>query len=78
MNVNEEDGPDLVDGEKFVEIKFLLVNPKEHKKIKNLDYHRAWTVMEHQINYEKEIGLKGYWGLGIYELNNPVRSIRER
>ncbi len=78
MRLNEEKGPDIIDDGKFLELKFLLINPKKHKEIKNSSYPKVWTVMDHQMNYEKDTGLKGYWGLGIYELNIPIKSIRDK
>ena len=77
MNVNENPGPDLVDEYKFVELKFSLINPKNNKN-KILNYPKSWTVLEHQMDYENNIGLKGYWGLGIYELDRPIKSIRSK
>jgi len=71
MNINENIGPDLIDKFKFVELKFTLVNAKEN----NNNNPRAWTVLENQVGYEQETKLKGYWGLGIYELNKSVKNI---
>jgi len=60
MNIHEENGPDLIDDGKFVELKFALINPKEHKDAKNSNYPKAWTVMNHQMDYDKDTNLKGY------------------
>jgi hypothetical protein len=70
-------GPDLTynDGEGdrcCVELKWALVPeiPVEAK------YPKAWTVDEGQIDYPKTYG-KGYWGVGLYTLDRPVRDITD-
>jgi hypothetical protein len=63
LQVNPGTGPDLIDQERNlgVEIKFGL-SPN------------SWTVLEHQLGYNRE--RECYWGLGIYSLDRPVSSIR--
>jgi len=74
MRVNEQNGPDLIDDGKFVEIKFALTNPTKNNQKNN--YPKAWTVLEHQMDYLKQQkGKRGYWGLGLYELTKAVKSI---
>lgn len=70
MNVNPEDGPDLIDNRKIVEVKFTLVSPRK--------YPEAWTVLEHQMNYPQDCNKTGFWGLGKYWLKIPVREIHEK
>jgi len=74
MNWNRANGPDLLDDNKFVEIKFTLTNSNGGNENK---YPKDWTLLEHQMEYEKDTGLIGYWGLGLYELDRPVSSIRK-
>ncbi|MBU0907614.1 MAG: hypothetical protein KKD18_03565 [Nanoarchaeota archaeon] len=63
MQINPGNGPDLIDPRRNlgIEIKFGL-KPD------------SWTVLDHQIAYNN--GRTCYWGLGIYQLNCPVSSIR--
>ena len=72
MWLTQGPGPDLHDESKFVEIKFALKNPKKNKS----DYPRAWTILEHQINYTDLFTGIGFWGLGLYELDRPVKEIK--
>ena len=72
MAINPGNGPDLLDDEKIVEIKFAIINPKNPR---NPRYPRAWTVDEKQMQYPEDWQRTGYWGLGLYELNKPVKSI---
>jgi len=44
----------------------------------NENYPLAWTVLENQVSYEDQEGKKGFWGLGIYELNKAVKGIDSR
>lgn len=73
MKLNQEEGPDLIDDHKFVELKFALTNPKEHKEVKSKNYSRSWTVLGLQTDYITR--QKRYWGLALYELSKPVKSI---
>jgi hypothetical protein len=68
MQVNPDSGPDLVDENKNVEVKFTLISPR--------NYPRSWTVLEHQMDYNN--GKPCFWALGTYELNRPVKKIRDR
>ena len=66
---NTHKGPDLIDDNKFVEIKFAIYpNPKDYVK---------WTILEYQTNYQKQHPNKtGFWGLGTYELQKPISQIK--
>ena len=75
-SLNSGNGPDLFDGDKFVEIKFTLVNPKFSGKTNGVHYPRAWTVLENQMEYNDIFLGVGFWGLGVYELDRAVESIR--
>ena len=65
---NEKDGPDLINDNLFVEIKFCLYpNQKNYAK---------WTVLGHQTEYQKKHKDKiGFWGLGTYSLKKTVSEI---
>ncbi|MEN9625768.1 MAG: hypothetical protein RL557_96 [archaeon] len=72
----ENPGPDLLDENKFVELKFCLINPKPLNGEKIKDYPKAWTVEESQMEYDEYFIGMGFWGMTVYELSVPVRSIR--
>jgi hypothetical protein len=66
MQMNPKNGPDLIDDEKIVEIKFALIHPTKN-------YTKAWTVFDYQMEYAN--GKVGYWGLGTYKLHTQVENI---
>ena len=68
--LNIHDGPDLMDNNKFVEVKFKLF-PNEKNYIK-------WTVLGHQVDYNNQYPQTGYWGLGTYDLKIPVQQIKTK
>lgn len=62
-------GPDLIDKNKFIEIKFTLFpNSKNYVK---------WNVHEYQMKYP-ENQKTPYWGLGIYALKKPILDIETK
>ncbi|MEI6850175.1 MAG: hypothetical protein WCK29_03985 [archaeon] len=66
MEDNPAAGPDLLGKDKNVELKFCLV-PAARNYIK-------WTTLEYQLKYDE---IKPcYWGVGTYQLNRSVSSIR--
>lgn len=65
--LNPENGPDLLDEAKLVEVKFNLIAR---------DYPKSWTVQDHQMQYPNELQRTGYWGLGNYWLRDSVRNIK--
>lgn len=70
MKVNSSAGPDLIDDEKAVEVKFNLI-PNEGYS------YKGWKALGHQIIYNetyKEI----YWGLGFYRINSRIKEISSR
>lgn len=70
MEINLEKGPDLIDNQKNVEIKFCLTG----KRCGAENYPQDWTVFEEQMGYN---GTKpAFWGLGLYELKKPVSEIK--
>lgn len=71
MNINPSHGPDLIDENKIVEVKFKLVHPGKYT-------HVSWKALEHQMNYPREAGKPGYWALGTYELNKPISELVNR
>ena len=71
MQINPDAGPDLIDSNKIVEIKFA-VTPNQRNYIK-------WTVLEHQLNYEtKHPNKKAFWGLGTYHIKQPPSTIKTK
>jgi len=69
MEINPKKGPDLIDNEKAVEIKFKIIYPNERYS------HKCWRVLGHQINYNKNYS-EICWGLGFYKVNKEVKSIK--
>ena len=68
MSRNKGNGPDLIDDEKIVEVKFTLYpNKKDYKK---------WNILEHQMHYPENTEKIGFWGAGIYSLSKPISEIR--
>lgn len=67
MQTNPRKGPDLIDDNKIVEVKFCLVNNQR-------GYPLSWTVMEHQVRYKN--GNEGYWALGLYWFDQEIKRIR--
>lgn len=70
MNVNPGNGPDLIDDDKVVEVKFKLIYPERYT-------HTSWRVLQYQMNYPQEFGRTGYWALGTYSLNTSVSAMRK-
>lgn len=62
MIVNPNRGPDLIDSEKAVEIKFKMLYPDGKYA------HKCWRVQEHQLSYEQKFS-EIYWGLGFYKID---------
>ena len=69
---NSGKGPDLVDPGKFVEVKFCLIKPKQEGQY---DYPCAWTVQDHQVEYNDIWMGQGFWAFGLYELDRPIKKI---
>ncbi|MFA5855767.1 MAG: hypothetical protein WC867_00275 [Candidatus Pacearchaeota archaeon] len=69
MEVNPSKGPDLISDEKFIELKFCLTDA-------NKKYPKSWTVSDKQLEYDEFIIGQGFWGLGLYELDRPVKEIK--
>lgn len=71
MNLNPNKGPDLIDNDKAVEVKFKLL-------YSNGKYtHKCWRVLGHQLNYNKEFP-EIYWELGFYKLDKEVKNIKTK
>lgn len=69
MNINPNKGPDLIDENKAIEVKFKLI-------YSNGKYaHKCWKVLGHQLDYEKNFP-EIYWGLGFYRLNKEIKKIK--
>jgi hypothetical protein len=69
MQINPNRGPDLIDDEKAIEIKFKMI-------YSNGKYsHKCWRVLGHQIDYNKEF-TEIYWGLGFYQINKDVKKTK--
>jgi hypothetical protein len=69
MRVNEKKGPDLIDEDKVVEVKFKLLYPNKY-------VHICWRTLEHQMAYGDRG--KAYWALGTYLFSRQVSEIRRR
>ena len=63
---NPVKGPDLIDEQKVVEVKFKLVNPEKYN-------HLSWRVLGHQKNYGNS--REAYWALGTYRLHREIGDI---
>ncbi len=63
---------------KIVEVKFSLIKPKPNGKV---NYPKSWTVMDYQTKYlrkRKYWRKKGFWALGLYELDRSVEEIQTK
>lgn len=69
MKVNSANGPDLIDDEKAVEIKFRLLYQDKYS-------YKGWTALGHQLNYNKDFP-EIYWGFGFYKMDKEVNNISE-
>ena len=67
MKVNPDYGPDLIDGEKAVEIKFRLIYPEKYS-------YKGWKALGYQLDYKKDFP-EIYWGLGFYKIDKKVEEI---
>ena len=67
MEVNPNNGPDIISKNKIMEVKFDLVSNSK-------TYYSSWTVFEYQMNYNN--GKTGYWGLGRYWLSEDINRIK--
>ena len=70
MNVSNSPGPDLIDGEKAVEIKFKLTYDNKY-------YDKCWRVLGHQLDYDKDYS-EIYWGFGFYSLDREINKIKRK
>jgi hypothetical protein len=68
MRLNSGIGPDLIDDEKAVEVKFKLIYP-------NKSTDKCWRVLGHQLDYDK-LYSEIYWGFGFYKLDRGVGEIK--
>ncbi len=73
MNHNPGKGPDVMDDKKFLEVKFALIKRKRNDKIYP---KKSWTTQEHQLEYAEIWAMPGFWLLGFYEIDRPVRKVR--
>lgn len=64
-------GPDLWDYEKFIEIKSALVKKSSNRLI----YPSAWTIQDHQVEYNEYFTGIGYWGFILYQTDTPIENI---
>jgi hypothetical protein len=69
---NTTKGPDLITPEIFTEVKFALTHLSQNT---TSNYPKAWTVLEHQTEYNKHHNSPGTWAFGLYELLNPISEI---
>lgn len=66
MNVNPSKGPDLIDSQKVVEVKFRLIK-------QNTPSYLYWTAFEYQKKYGEN--KEAYWALGTYILDREIELI---
>lgn len=71
MKLNPEKGPDLIDNEKAVEVKFKITY-SDGRYI-----HKCWRVLGHQFDYSKKHN-EIYWGLGFYNFNRNINELNKR
>lgn len=69
MQLNPKKGPDIIDKDKVVEVKFNLIYQSKPNYI-------SWRVLEHQLAYNN--GKQAFWALGTYQLNRPVKKIKTK
>src|SRR4030042_5784813 len=69
MEINPNRGPDIIDNEKAVEIKFKVLYPDGRYT------HKDWKILGHQLDYDKEFR-EIYWGLGFYQINKEVKKVK--
>ena len=70
MDLNPGNGPDLIDEDKAVEIKFKLI-------YSNKPTDKCWRVLGYQLDYSKDYS-ELYWGLGFYKLDREVSDVKRR
>lgn len=70
IKLNEGKGPDLLEKDLAVEVKFKLA-------FKDKYYDKCWRVLGDQLDYEKEYS-GFYWGLGFYWLNKEVKDVSSK
>jgi hypothetical protein len=70
MSVNSQRGPDLIDNEKAVEVKFERIYP-------DVKFHKCWRFLGHQLDYDKEHN-EIYWALGFYYFNKHINKINKK
>jgi hypothetical protein len=68
MEVNSSAGPDLIDNEKAVEIKFRLLHQDRYT-------YKGWTALGYQLDYKKDY-TEIYWGFGFYRIDKEVNEIK--
>ena len=69
MQINSKNGPDLIDENKAIEIKFEKVYP-------DVNTHKCWKILGHQLDYN-EVHKEIYWGLGFYKLNKKIKDVKQ-
>jgi hypothetical protein len=69
MQLNPQRGPDLIDDNKAVEVKFKILY-SSGKYV-----HKCWRVQSHQLYYNNGVS-DIYWGLGFYNFNEDVKKIK--
>jgi hypothetical protein len=67
MQVNNEKGPDLLDENKVVEVKFKVVYQNKYM-------HISWRALEYQMKYGEDN--LAYWALGTYKMSRQIKDIK--
>jgi len=68
MDINPEPGPDLIDDDKAVKIKFTLIHRTRNPI--------AWPVLKHQLDCPDSI--TSYWGLGKFWLDRTISKVKTK
>ena len=69
MEINPNRGPDIIDNEKAIEVKFKVLYPDGRYT------HKDWKILGYQLDYDKEFP-DIYWGLGFYQINKEVKKVK--
>jgi len=64
--INPHKGPDLINDNMVVEVKFTIIRPRKYNYI-------SWRVLDYQLEYGN--GKTAYWALGTYAMDRMISEI---